>query len=129
MNLQKNYKVYIIFIVLFLVFGYFLKKELFKSNKTIEESQIQFSGNSELVLKELAKNQNFWNGKIIEIYGTITSKTNEGLIMDNAIFCQWKDSSYLHIEKNEKIKIKGFVVGYDELLNELKLKQCIVKQN
>lgn len=58
------------------------------------------------------------------MFGIVTSVKNHELIVDNTVICNLKniDNS---IKVDQNIIIKGRVVGYDDLMGELKLDQCL----
>ncbi|MFM2369943.1 MAG: hypothetical protein RL619_2260 [Bacteroidota bacterium] len=61
--------------------------------------------------------------KAIAIKGTITKITGTEVIIDDSIICNLKELDP-SIMKNQVITLKGRVVGYDDLMGELKLDQC-----
>lgn len=62
--------------------------------------------------------------KIIEITGIVTNLTENSLVLDNFIFCQMENTTDASITLNSSITIKGRLIGYDDLLEEVKLDQC-----
>ena len=49
-------------------------------------------------------------------------------MIDNSTYCQLKDKTALGtIKEGESIAIKGRMIGYDDLLEEVKLDQTIIK--
>jgi inosine/xanthosine triphosphate pyrophosphatase family protein len=61
--------------------------------------------------------------KAIAIKGTITKITGTEVIIDDSIICNLKELDP-SIMKNQVVTLKGRVVGYDDLMGELKLDQC-----
>lgn len=61
--------------------------------------------------------------KAIEITGTVTSVSGKEVVLDNLVICNLKAGD-ISIKKNQKLIIKGRVVGYDDLMGEIKLDQC-----
>ena len=68
-----------------------------------------------------------WHNKIIQITGTITAIQEEGILLNQDIYCQF-DDKLINAAENEVITLKGRVIGFDELLEEIKLNQCIIIQ-
>lgn len=66
--------------------------------------------------------------KAIAIKGTISKINQKQIIIDNTIVCDLKepDSS---IKEGQQLTLKGRVVGYDDLMGELKLDECSVINN
>jgi hypothetical protein len=125
-SLKKNKRLLIIIVVVLVgVIGY---NQIFKEAKTTEEIETSFIGSSGELLTLLSKENSQLKDKAVEIQGTITSINDEGIIIDSSIFCQFLNFEIIQqLKEQQTINIKGIVVGYDDLLNELKLNQCIIK--
>ncbi|MFY7670342.1 hypothetical protein ACOSP6_04585 [Tenacibaculum sp. MEBiC06402] len=127
MNSLKKNKKLIIFSLL-LVIGILGYNQIFKEAKTTEEINTAFEGSSGELLTLLSAEDSQLNNKAVQITGVITSINSEGIIIDKAIFCQFaKPETRQQLKEQQKVKIKGIIVGYDDLLNELKLNQCIIR--
>ncbi|MBA6157314.1 hypothetical protein H3Z83_12420 [Tenacibaculum sp. S7007] len=127
MNWLKRNKLLVILLIL-LAGGYSAYKYSYKPHETIEELAIDFNGNATEFLQKASQNFANWNTKIVEISGEVTAKDENGFTLNNQIYCQLKNiEDNSSIKENQTIKIKGRVIGYDDLLDELKLEQCILK--
>ena len=62
--------------------------------------------------------------KAVEISGKVTSINENVITLDEKVSCQLLVSEEVLL--NSQVKIKGRVTGYDDLLEELKLDQCLV---
>ena len=95
--------------------------------RNLSNEETVFAVTSKNISNEFATNIEFSNKKYLEkaiaIKGTITKITGKEIIIDNSIICIFKDFDST-IQKNQVITIKGRVVGYDDLMGELKLDQC-----
>lgn len=95
--------------------------------RNLSSEETAYTVSSKSITNEFATNIDMSNKKYLEkaiaIKGTITKITGNEVIIDNTIICNLKelDSS---IAKNQVTTIKGRVVGYDDLMGELKLDQC-----
>jgi len=127
MNWLKKHK--LIIVVLLLVLGsLYVYKYTYKPHKLIENSIPIFKGKASLFIQKASENLNNWNSKIIVISGRVTSIDKEGITINNEIYCQFKNpKEILLIKENLLLQIKGRVIGYDNLLEEIKLNQCILK--
>ncbi|MEL1241295.1 OB-fold protein [Flavobacterium flavipallidum] len=65
--------------------------------------------------------------KAVAITGTITKLQDSLVTLDHSIICVLKNPDS-QIKKNQTVVIKGRVVGYDDLLGELKLDQCFISK-
>jgi len=99
---------------------------LYQPQKKIENIKPSYLGTSKDFIKNSDRDYNSWNTKTIELTGEISSVLEDGLMLDDFIYCQLKENQN-KVTKNQKITIKGIVLGYDEMLNELKMTECIIK--
>ncbi len=95
--------------------------------RNLSDEETAFAVTSKNITNEFATNIEVSNKKYLEkaiaIKGTITKITGKEVIIDNSIICNLKDLDGT-IQENQVITIKGRVVGYDDLMGELKLDQC-----
>ncbi len=128
MNLKKKTKWFVTILIIFLisiVIGY---NYVYKSHKTTNELTTNYIGKSSDFMLIVNTNSSNWVNKVVELSGKITEKDSLGIIIDNSIFCQFiHKTNSDNLQLNQQITIKGIVIGYDDLLEELKLNQCIIK--
>ena len=102
---------------------------LYGGERNLTTETTDFTITSTKIASEFSENIQKSNKKYLEkavaISGTITNVNGLEVIVDNSIICYLKnpDSS---AKKGEIITIKGRVVGYDDLMEELKLDQCFI---
>ncbi len=125
--LKKNKKLFIV-LSLLLILGLSTYTYVFKETATVAVSKPEFKGTSEEFISNNSTQISEWNAKVIEITGIIFEINDEGVLIDENVFCQFSEHQDLKkLKKNQSVTIKGMVVGYDDLLNELKLNQCTLK--
>lgn len=124
---MKKLKFLIIFLILIGFMGY---NYLYKSHRDIESEIAVYSITSSEILNEFTLNidqsTSKYLNKTIAIQGSVTDVIGTMILLDNRIVCYMKDSIYLDLNQNSIIEIKGRFIGYDELLEELKLDQCSI---
>ena len=108
-----------------IVFGGF--RYLFSAPTKPADTAPEFMGPAQefsyLVTDDLA----FWINKVVQLTGEVSEVTEDGILINGTIYCQFDDPVILKtITKNQRLTIKGKVVGFDELLMEIKLSQCII---
>lgn len=95
--------------------------------RDLSEETPNFTVTSEKIAKEFTTNSATANQKYLEkavaIKGIVTGKVAKEIILDNGIVCILKESNNA-IKINQPITLKGRVVGYDDLMEEIKLDQC-----
>ena len=95
--------------------------------RDIQSEETAFEVSSGAILNDFTSNTTTSNKKYLEktitVSGIITSIKGEEVILDNSVNCNLLTPSK-SLKKNQKVTIKGRVVGYDDLLGEVKLDQC-----
>ncbi|CAM1361021.1 conserved hypothetical protein [Tenacibaculum litopenaei] len=126
MNFQKNKKWFLIGLLAITLNSFGIYQYLFQAPKTTEQRSVAYRGTTNDFLTKLQKEPTSWNGKTVVLTGVVTELLADGVLVDAVAFCQMTEKNSL--SKAQKINIKGQVIGYDELLNELKLHQCILEK-
>ena len=95
--------------------------------RNLSSEETAFTVSSKSIASEFASNTEMSNKKYLEkaiaIKGIVTKITGKEIIIDNTIVCSLKELDAT-IQKGQAITLKGRVVGYDDLMGELKLDQC-----
>ncbi|RSK39704.1 OB-fold protein [Mangrovimonas spongiae] len=122
---MKKIGVILIILIVGAVIGY---NYVFKNHRNIETEKAQHTLTSKQVANEFSINPNSsqskYLNKTIEVSGVITEINPNEIVIDNTIVCLFKN-----LEKQPKltqITIKGRFIGYDDLLEQVKLDQCII---
>ena len=126
MNLLKKNKTVVILILLGIGL-WSAYQYVFAAPLATNEITAAYQGEAE-DFKELVQTDfDQWHNKVIQITGTITAIQEEGILLNQDIYCQF-DDKLINAAENEVITLKGRVIGFDELLEEIKLNQCIIIQ-
>lgn len=130
---MKRKKTAIVAAVLLLMVSagvYFYYGILFKEARNIESEAPDFSLTAKKLLEDYNENpknaDSIYLNKTIEITGLVTKETDSSLILENSVFCLFKEKLKDKMINN-KTTIKGKCIGYDELFMEVKIDQCSVK--
>ena len=94
-----------------------LEKEKSEFNMSAVDIFADFSANAEMATKK-------YLNKAVEITGKVTNITKNVITLDGKVSCQLQVSEQVNLDS--QVKIKGRVTGYDDLLEELKLDQCLI---
>ena len=124
MNWLKKNKILFILVILG-VSIFLLNKYIYKPHKKTEELNSIFIGSPIEFKNEILNSPSLYYNSIVEIKGKIISIDDNGIMLNESIYCSIKDSS-LSIQKT--ITIKGRYIGYDDLLDEYKIDKCIIKE-
>jgi len=122
----------ILFVVTLLVglsvFNYFLHG----GARDLATEEVSFNVNSKKIISEFAENvagaTKKYSDKAIAVSGIVTAVTDSIVTIDNTIICNFK-SADTTIKNEQAITIKGRLVGFDDLMGELKLDQCTINKN
>lgn len=88
-----------------------------------------FAVNSQQIIGEFTKDVNVANKKYLEkavvVKGKVTSVQGTEVILDNVVNCGFKQAE-ASINTGQEVTVKGRVVGFDDLMGELKMDQCFI---
>lgn len=102
---------------------------VFRAPRDIRNASSEFTVDAIAFSKEfddnLSEAENKYSNKIFTVEGIITDIENEGITLNNTVYCKFDEK--IQFNKNEKIKIKGKYIGYDELFDIIKLDQCSIE--
>jgi hypothetical protein len=125
-KLMKKIILFIALAFILILIGY---TYVYKADRNISEEQPKFTIASALLKQELNANQvnviNKYLNETVEISGIATQIEMNTIILDNFVSAQL-DTLHTSINIGDALIVKGRVIGYDELLEELKLDQCTV---
>ena len=68
-----------------------------------------------------------YSDKAIAISGRVTAIIDSIVTIDNTIICNFKTPDTT-IKNEQNVTIKGRLVGFDDLMGELKLDQCSINK-
>ena len=95
--------------------------------RDLKTEDTDFAVTTEQIIAEFTKNTDAANKKYLEkavaVKGKVTKVEGLQVVLDNTVSCEFKEADST-LKVGESITIKGRVVGYDDLMEELKLDQC-----
>jgi hypothetical protein len=126
-------KLTIIFITTFVLLALIVVYNyIYMSHKNIAQSDADFKVNSKIIYLNFTSNETAalakYSNKVIESEGKVTSIDidNKTIVLDSILFYQFDSSFSNEIKVDQTIKIKARLVGFDELMNEIKLDQSTI---
>ena len=126
MNLLKKNK-FIVFLLAICCFGYVSYTYLMKPPTGIQSKQVAFTGTTTAFITKFQENATDWLNRVVVLEGVVTSKDENGITLNNQVYCQFSSKQKIVVAQ-QTLKIKCCFIGYDDLLNELKLDQCIIQK-
>lgn len=115
-------------IVVLLALGFIGYKYVYHSHKDISNASSDFSLTVNQMVSEFTSNENEANkkylDKVISIQGKVSQVdlATKTMVIDNKATLIFSDIPKVKVGDN--VHVKGRFLGYDELLEELKLDQC-----
>ncbi|TBX69211.1 hypothetical protein EZL74_07480 [Flavobacterium silvisoli] len=131
--MSKKTKV-LVFIIIIIAIGFFSVRYYVYhgGQRDIQSEETAFTVTSSSIVAEFTSNTEASNKKYLEkpvaISGTVTSVNAAGVILDNTVNCIFATANPA-VKVNQKVIVKGRVVGFDDLFGELKLDQCNLSTN
>ena len=101
---------------------------IYQDHRDIESEAAEYSMLSSEIAKHFSDDstsaeQKYLN-KTIEVSGTISDVNSKDITIEDKVFCQFNEALETTLNNNTNTKIKGRVIGYDDLLEQVKLDQC-----
>ncbi|KAB8152469.1 hypothetical protein EZY14_013750 [Kordia sp. TARA_039_SRF] len=127
MALPKKKFLIITFLISFAL-AFFVAYSLM-SEPDITNVEATYSGSTEEFLSTIKTNPEDWtkNQKVVTLTGIITSKDKKGVLLDDSVYFRFAEgTSMSEFKKGGKVKIKGSVMSYDAVLEELKLQNAVL---
>lgn len=121
-------KLIILIAILLLAFaGY---KYIYQEHRDIQKEAAEFVLASTTIANDFSQNtteaEKKYLNKTIEISGVVTEINQKDLTLNNRIFCQFNDTRNNTLNINDPITIKGRCIGYDDLLELVKIDQSTI---
>lgn len=120
-------KIGIILVLLGLIF-FGIYKYMFRAPEDVSKATINFTINATEFVEEfsndLVSSEKKYHDAIVVVEGVVTEVENEGITINEGVFC--KLTSTENIKIDSRIKIKGLYIGFDDLFEVVKLDQCTI---
>lgn len=131
--MNKKIKIIVISIVFIGLLGFVAYNYVMHGGeRNLSSETTDFAVTSKAIASEFATDIDASNKKYLEkaitISGTVTAATATEITIDSTIICTLKTPN-TSVKKKQSITVKGRVVGYDDLMGELRLDQCFLINN
>ena len=131
--MSKKVKIIGIILVVALLIGFSVFNYVFHGGaRDLATEEVAFTVTSKNISAEFAANvagaTKKYSDKAIAVSGIVTAVTDSIVTIDNTIICNFKTPDTT-IKNEQAITVKGRLVGFDDLMGELKLDQCTINKN
>ena len=130
---KKKYPIILKFLFLLFIIGLIIIYVIYnKPHKDFNKSPIETTIESIDLISFYQDNPDDSNtrflDKIILVIGTITDIEKNIIILDNSIVCKLDPSQIINdqININTEVSVKGRCIGYDDLLEEVRIDHCFI---
>ena len=128
---MKKIILFIVSIGILVVLGYLYINQ---DHRNISEEEPSHTIEAETLINEFQNNTDEnelkYLNNTIEIQGELTAIQENSLVLNKTIYCEFDATpSISETTQGTRITIKGRLIGFDDLLGELKLDQCTVITN
>ncbi len=124
---MKKWIAIILVLLIVSVIGYYY---IYQDHRNISAENPEFSLASSTIQKEFLENpiasEKKYLNKTVIIKGNVSDSDKNEITLNLIVFCQLIDSLTTSLPNDSEIKIKGRVIGYDDLLEQVKLDQCTI---
>ena len=130
--MSKKVKLIGVLFVVALIIGFSIFNYVFHGGaRDLATEDVAFTVTSKNIIAEFAANVSAatkkYSDKAIAISGIVTAVSDSIVTIDNTINCNFK-SPETTIKNEQSITVKGRLVGFDDLMGELKLDQCSINK-
>ena len=105
-------------------------KYIYQNHRDISTEEAKFVVTSINISSQFSNNisasEKKYLNKTIEVTGIISEIDSKYLTIDDAVFCQFSQNINSSIKVDMEIKVKGRLIGYDDLLEQVKLDNCTI---
>ena len=124
--MNKKYGIIVLIVLLFGVLAYFYTQ---KPHRDIGAEKVEFRLSSDTLLDQFISDEDAASSKFLDktivIFGSVTEINKNFLTLDDKIYCKF-DVVIPKKNTNSSIAIKGRCIGFDSLLQQIKLDQCLI---
>jgi hypothetical protein len=100
-----------------------------KPHRDIGAEKVEFRLSSDTLLDQFISDEDAASSKFLDktivIFGSVTETNKNFLTLDDKIYCKF-DVVIPKKNTNSSIAIKGRCIGFDSLLQQIKLDQCLI---
>jgi hypothetical protein len=104
---------------------------MYPNHRSISEETVSFAVKADYIHGEFIQNSAQAEQKYLDqtllVSGLVTAIDSKSLTIENKVYAQFETlNSDLNV--NDSVTVKGRCIGFDDLLEEIKLDQCTIKK-
>lgn len=126
--MRKTLPVLVLIILAIVAYNY-----IYKDHRDIASETPEHKLTSDILLNEFStdvpNSEIKYLNKTIQVSGTISEIDGRSMVLNGAILCLFEKPISTQINVHSDVVVKGRYIGYDDLLEEIKLDQCNILTN
>jgi Tfp pilus assembly protein PilO len=132
---MKKKKIIIILVLVFFALAYLGYTCVYKEHRDIASEKASYTITVNEIHSAFKQNDSLANAKYsdktIEVRGKITNidSVNQIITLDDMLLARYTKGEQLELKLQKTITLKGRVVGYDDILEEIQMDQCTLINN
>ncbi len=125
---------WIFILLLFLILVWVGYSYIYKGHRDISSESGMKISSVENIFNEFKQNENNANkrylDKVIQVKGKVTQidSIQKTITIDEKLFSSFQKVDFENCKLNSTLVLKGRFIGYDDLLEELKMDNCVIIQ-
>lgn len=124
-------KIWIIFIVLIISLCTIAYFYIYQDHRNVEKEHPAYtitasSIHSEFLNDSFQSEKKYLNKTVI-VFGVVSEINKNDITLNDNVFCLLSNTATQQLKIKSEVKIKGRVIGYDDLLQQIKLDQCVIQ--
>lgn len=123
---MRNKIIVVLISIVGIIFAY---NCLYPDHRSISEESVSYTLDAESIFNEFKADYNLAKSKYLDqtivVSGVISSVNAGNITISNKIYCQFETLNS-DLKVNMPISVKGRCIGFDDLLEEIKLDQCSI---
>lgn len=125
---MRKWFVIVLFLCIAAIGGY---AYIYQEHRNIQNENPEYIVTSSSIINEFivqpGKSEQKYLNKTIQVSGIISEINTGELLLSDEIYCALNDSlEHSTLKTKSQITIKGRVIGFDDLLEQIKLDQCFI---
>jgi|TARA_B110000046_G_scaffold20079_1_gene19065 hypothetical protein len=124
---MRNKLIFIIIVFFGIIFAY---NYAYPDHRSISEEVVSFTVKADYIHNEFIENTSQAELKYLDqtvlVSGIVTAIDSKSVTINNKVYGQF-ETLKSDLKVNDSIAIKGRCIGFDDLLEEIKLDQCSIK--
>lgn len=127
---MKKRSYFILFLIVGLVAAYLVYNYMYQDHRDIANEKASYVLTAAQIVNEFSEDSNNATSKFldktVQITGIVTEVETDNFLIGSDILCYTDSLTIASLQKKKEFTVKGRFIGYDELLENIKLDQVSI---